>query len=76
MEAPMQQLAQTIIAVVGRQPGISDCNLAVATHGRRVQQLVNGECRHLANGGKLIRRKRHDGIIGNYLLAPKPSRSP
>ncbi len=62
----MQPLAETIIAVVSRRVGISDSDLAFAIYGRRVQQLVNGECNHLANGRRIERHPRPDGVIGNY----------
>lgn len=60
-------LAQIILFIVERRAGASDCDLAFGIYGEHTQQLVNGICRHLANIGKLVRRKRPDGIIGNYL---------
>lgn len=60
-------LRQTIQFIVERRAGISDCDLASAIYGERIQQHVNGECRHLENLGKLVRCKRPDGITGNYL---------
>jgi hypothetical protein len=62
----MQTLSDSICAIVSRRPGISDADLAFAIYGRREQQLVNGECNHLASGGRLERRPRPDRIIGNY----------
>ena len=62
----MQSIAETIIAIVSRRKGISDADLAFAIYGRREQQLVNGECNHLANTGRLSRRVGLDGILGNY----------
>lgn len=52
----MQNLGQTIIAIMSRRPGISDTELAFAIHGRNVQRLVNGECRYLVRAGKLVRQ--------------------
>lgn len=34
------------------------------------QQPVNQLCRELERSGVLIRRKREDGLIGNYLRTP------
>jgi hypothetical protein len=70
METPMQTLSETILAIVPRRPGIADPELAFAIYGRRQQQLVNGECRHLASAGRVVRRVRPDGIIGNYSACP------
>jgi len=63
----MQRLSDTIIAIVSRRAGISDRDLANAIYGRMEQQLVNGECRLLANTGRVVRRQRADGVIGNFL---------
>lgn len=60
-------LGKAIQFIVDRRAGVSDCDLAFAIYGKPIQQIVNGECRHLASTGKLVRRKRPDGIIGNYL---------
>jgi hypothetical protein len=62
------QLADRILEVVAEQPGITDRWLADALFGRgSAQQRVNGECRRLADQKKIIRRKRDDGLIGNFL---------
>lgn len=63
----MNSVASRILTAVERSPGISTADLSVVTHGVRRQQLVNEECRYLERAGKLIRRKRQDGVIGNYL---------
>ncbi|MER8505058.1 MULTISPECIES: hypothetical protein [unclassified Mesorhizobium] len=63
----MTSLANTIEFIAGRRAGLSDCEIAEAIYGERTQQLVNGECRYLERAGKLERRPRADGIIGNYL---------
>ncbi|MCY1309058.1 hypothetical protein D9M68_354210 [compost metagenome] len=62
----MQSLGQTIRFIIERRPGLSDCELAFAIYGKRTQQLVNGECRQLESCGTLTRRKRLDGLVGNY----------
>jgi len=69
----MQTLADAILAIVARRLGISTAELAFAIYGRREQQLVNGECLHLANCGKLVREVRNDGVLGNYLPGAVPS---
>lgn len=66
MEVPMQSLGQTIRFIIERRPGLSDCELAFAIYGKRTQQLVNGECRQLQSSGTLTRRKRLDGLVGNF----------
>ena len=63
----MTSLANRILTAVEGHQGISTADLSVITHGVRKQQLVNGECNYLVRAGKLIRRVRSDGIIGNFL---------
>jgi len=63
----MPSLADKIIEVIVRQPGITDRWLAEAIFGPgAAQQKVNGRCRLLANQNKIVRRKRDDGLIGNF----------
>jgi hypothetical protein len=62
----MQTLAETILAIVGRRPGISEADLAFAIYGRREQQLVNGECRYLVQQRRLERRRGPTGVFGNF----------
>jgi hypothetical protein len=62
-------LSDKIIDVVSKQPGITDRWLAEAIFGQGApQQRVNGECRSLASQNKIVRRKRDDGLIGNFPL--------
>lgn len=63
----MKSVAERILMAVAKQPGVTTADLSVATHGVRKQQLVNEECRLLERAGQLVRRKRPDGIIGNFL---------
>lgn len=63
----MQSLANTILAIVTRRPGISTADLAFAIYGRREQPLVNGECLLLASCGKLIRSLGDAGVLENYI---------
>ncbi len=69
----MQFLSETILAIVPRRPGISDPELAFAIYGLRTQQLVNSECNFLTRRGRLVRRVRPDGVIGNYPTETAPS---
>jgi len=48
-------------------PGLSDRQLAdFLEESDSRQQRVNAETRHLASQGKIVRRKRSDGILGNF----------
>jgi len=60
-------LADKVIETVQRWPGISDRELSQSIFGtrHRVQQ-INGECRHLENCGRIIRRKEGAQPIGNF----------
>jgi hypothetical protein len=64
----MGSLADKILGVISKQPGITDRWLAAAVFGPGTpQQRVNGECRLLADRGLLNRTKRPDGLIGNFV---------
>lgn len=69
----MQSLANTILAIVSRRPGISTTDLAFAIYGRREQPLVNGECLHLVNCGKLVRAPGDAGVLENYISRQSPN---
>lgn len=63
----MPTFRHNLLAYIQRHPGLSDRQLADALDGReRPQQRVNGEARLLASRGQISRRRRADGIIGNY----------
>jgi hypothetical protein len=66
-------LADFVIEIMRRRPGITDRQLAEAIFGtpQRVQQ-INSECRHLENIGRLERKKVGDEPIGNWPLREKP----
>lgn len=68
----MQGLGGTIQFIVERRPGISDDDLAEAIYGRRQQQLVNSECRYLAECGR-IERRQNGQRIGNFPKGTAPS---
>ena len=57
-----------VIGLLRDRPGLSDRE---ATHillgPGEAQQSVNGMCRRLAKKGVIARRRRPDGILGNYI---------
>ena len=63
-------LRERILAFVNTHPGRTDREITNEVCGRgKLQQLVNQECRRLEGQCLLVRRKRGDGLIGNYLPA-------
>jgi hypothetical protein len=65
----MATLADRIQEALGREPGLSDRELAdrLIAPGAAPQQ-VNQNCHYLESRRILLRRPRPDGRIGNYLL--------
>ncbi|SRR6266581_105230 len=64
----MASLPQRILLLVSRSPGLSDRQIANHLLGASAaQQPVNIAARGLAKKRCLIRRRREDGLIGNYL---------
>jgi hypothetical protein len=65
--------AEEIIIELGLRDGQSDRELtqSIFGNGYRVQQ-INSECRYMHDCGRLDRRLRDDGIIGNFLRRPRP----
>jgi hypothetical protein len=55
MEGSMT-LAQVLFYLIEKGPGRTKAELARAVYGRDTQQLVNQDCRLLADGGKVERR--------------------
>jgi len=69
-------LRERILAFVNTHPGRTDREITNEVCGRgKLQQLVNQECRRLQGQCLLVRRKRGDGLIGNYPAAAVPSPS-
>jgi hypothetical protein len=65
----MASLPQRILLLVSQTPGLSDRQIANHLQGVSApQQPVNIAARGLAKKGRLIRRRREDGLIGNYLI--------
>ena len=63
----MTELQQSLMLHAGRHPGKSDRELTEELLGKGVHpSRVNQEARLLESRGKLQRRLRADGRIGNY----------
>ncbi len=68
----MSKLAQQILALLSDTEGLTDRQIATAILGESApQQAVNSAARGLAAQGCLIRRRREDGLIGNYTNSGK-----
>lgn len=64
---------ERIIRLLQEESGLSDREITDIIKGKaEPQQSVNQACRSLAQQGYIIRRKRSDGRIGNYLVDSKP----
>ena len=64
----MSELKRNIIHLLENNPGLTDRELTDAIRGRRASpQYINQNCRYLESNGTVLRRKREDGLIGNWL---------
>lgn len=74
----MATLPEQIIELIGKSPGMTDREITSALRNSSApQQPVNIAARGLAEKGVVIRKKRHDGLIGNYLSGqPLPASKP
>jgi hypothetical protein len=64
----MGVIENNIISLLERSPGLSDRELTDVIKGTGASpQYVNQYCRYLESQGILVRRKREDGLIGNWL---------
>lgn len=64
----MAELENNIIRLLEVSPGLSDRELASAIKGRgKSSQYINQKCRALASRKILLRKKRKDGLFGNWL---------
>ncbi|HEX7475009.1 MAG TPA: hypothetical protein VF318_03505 [Dehalococcoidales bacterium] len=64
----MGETEQDIIRYLEQNPGLSDKELAEAVKGRgKPSQYINEQCRGMAARKILLREKRPDGLIGNWL---------
>src|SRR3989442_251329 len=77
----MASLQERIVDLLRQSPGLTDREIANALLGATVpQQPVNQACHRLRSNGTLERRKRQDGLIGNYMnpspIALQPTAAP
>ncbi len=64
----MGDIKYNIIRLLEQAPGLSDKELTEAIRGRGASpQYINENCRHLQAGRIITRKKREDGLIGNWL---------
>ncbi len=64
----MATLAERIIKLLEHTPGLTDREITDALENHSApQQPTNQKCRDLENRGVLERRKRNDGLIGNFI---------
>ncbi len=76
----MPSLPEQILEAVAKWPGMTDREMTNQLRGRSAQQQpVNQAARALDAKGQLLRKKRDDGLIGNYpgdaivqVVTPKP----
>jgi len=60
-------LAEQILELLSKMPGLTDREITNSLRGKSAtQQPINIAARGLASRGRLIRRKRDDGLIGNF----------
>ena len=73
----MSKFEEEVLGVIEQQPGLTDRQITDQLKGKSEgQQYVNQTCHLLEIRGQLVRRKRDDGLIGNYLADPATSRPP
>lgn len=62
---------ERIIRLLEYYPGLSDREITDQLEGHSEnQQPINQLCRKLDGQGILLRKKRSDNLIGNYLVHP------
>ena len=68
-ERKMGDCEKWIIGLLKHTPGLSDGELteAISGHGASLKN-INKNCRTLETEGMILRKKRDDGLIGNWLL--------
>lgn len=80
----MATLPEQILELIQKMPGLMDREITNNLRGRSApQQPINIAAHRLEGRGRLIRKKRQDGLIGNFLPEagktvpmPKPDRPP
>jgi hypothetical protein len=78
----MTTLPKQILSLIVKHPGLTDREITNALRGvGALQQPINQAARSLESQGVLLRLKRDDGLIGNYmteqkvLMVPRPGPS-
>ena len=65
----MATLKEQILKILERQAGLTDREITDRVKGRNEpQQSVNQACHQLEAAGVLVRQRRDDGLIGNFLF--------
>ncbi len=65
----MVEIENNIIRLLEHNPGLSDRELANAIKGHgKSSQYINQKCRALVSRKILSRKKRRDGLLGNWLV--------
>jgi hypothetical protein len=83
MDTPIEPLPQRILALLSTSPGLTDREMTNALRGHNApQQPINQAARALEVRKRIVRRRRPDGLIGNFLVegsadfAMLPARTP
>lgn len=72
LEDSMTTRKEQILRVLGQSNGLTDRELTERIDGRSAkQQPINQICRRMADEYVIERKKRKDGLIGNYLISRK-----
>ncbi len=67
----MASLKERILALISQEPGLTDREITDRLEGKNaIQQPINQAAHQLKVLGKLVRRHRSDGLIGNYPAIP------
>lgn len=74
----MTDIETLIFKMLHQNPGLSDRELALLVNGQdKSTKYINQSCRAMAAQGLLFRKKRPDGLIGNWLSQEaEPSTTP
>jgi hypothetical protein len=65
----MGEIERDITRILKRNPGLSDRELTDIIKGHAaLPQYINQNCLALESQGRLIRKKREDGLFGNWLI--------
>jgi hypothetical protein len=73
----MASLPERIMLLVGKTPGLTDRQVTTNLLGASAaQQSVNIAARGLVRKGRLVRKRRDDGLIGNFLVEAVATQAP